>query len=136
MRAKDFLTEQAMDEIHDLLDVARYSLPYTYKINDLKNQDFYEIYRFGTAIAAVRGEQAEENPGNKNLNPYKPEFRAESTWGENQVVSGFDPKLKDVVKKALGKVNKSGITEVSTPGSEEMDDTNKQSILKQFAGFK
>lgn len=135
MRAKEFLTEQHMDEVHDLLDVARYSLPYTYKLDDLKNQDFYEIYRFGTAIAAVRGDQADDNPLNKNLNPFKPEFHAESTWGEHQVVSGFDPKLKDVVKKALNKVNKSGITVVSTPGSDEMDDTYKGSPIKAFKGY-
>jgi hypothetical protein len=129
MRAKDFLTEQKMDEVHDLLDVARYSLPYTYKLNDLKNQDFYEIYRFGVAVAAVRGENGEQ------LNPYKPEFKAESSWGENQVVSSFDPDLKNVVKKALSKVNKAGITSVSTPGSDEMADTNKGSVLKPFKGY-
>lgn len=135
MRAKEFLTEQSMDEVHDLLDVARYSLPYTYKINDLKNQDFYEIYRFGVALAAVRGEQVSDNPLNDNLNPYKPDFHAESSWGENQVVSGFDPNLKNVVKKAMAKVNKKGITTVSTPGSEEMGDTNTQSLLKGFKGY-
>jgi len=129
MRAKEFLTEQSMDEVHDLLDVARYSLPYTYKINDLKNQDFYEIYRFGVAIAAVRGEEGDQ------LNPHKPEFRAESSWGENQVVSSFDPDLKNVIKQALSKVNKSGISTVSTPGSEEMYDTNKGSVLKPFKGY-
>jgi len=124
-----------MDEVHDLLDVARYSLPYTYKINDLKNQDFYEIYRFGVAIAAVRGEQADENSLNKGLDPYKPEFRAQSSWGENQVVSGFDPNLKNVIKKAMNKVNKKGITTVSTPGSDEMGDVNKKSLLKGFKGY-
>lgn len=129
MRAKEFLTEQSMDEVHDLLDVARYSLPYTYKLSNLKNQDFYEIYRFGVALAAVRGEEGEQ------INPYKPEFHAESSWGENQVVSSFDPNLKSVVKKALKKVNKSGMTEVSTPGSEEMGDTNTQSLLKGFKGY-
>lgn len=135
MRAKDFLTEQNMDEVHDLLDVARYSLPYTYKLTDLRNQDFYELYRFGVAIADVRGEQADENPQNKDLNPYKPNFRAESSWGENQIVSGYDPKLKDVIKKALTKVKKSGIKVVSTPGSDEMGDTQKNSTLKAFKGY-
>lgn len=118
-----------MDEVHDLLDVARYSLPYTYKLNDLTNQDFYEIYRFGVAVAAVRGENGEQ------LNPYKPEFRAESSWGENQVVSSFDPNLKNVLNKALSKINKAGITSVSTPGSNEMADTNKGSVLKPFKGY-
>jgi hypothetical protein len=135
MRIKEFLTEQQMDEVHDLMDVARLSLPNTYKLDQLKNNDFYPIYRFGVAIADVRGHQADDNPANKGLNPYKPDFRAESSWGENQVVSGYDPNLKDVVKKALSKVGKSGITVVSTPGSDEMGDTYKGSPIKAFKGY-
>lgn len=136
MRAKDFLTEQQMDEVHDLMDVARLSLPNTFKLDQLKNNDFYPIYRFGVAIADVRGHQADDNPQNKNINPYKTKFNAESSWGENQIVSGFDPKLKDVVKQALQKVGKPGVTVVSTPGSDEMLDTDKGSILKPFKGYK
>jgi hypothetical protein len=129
MRAKEFLTEQKMDDVHDLLDVAKFSLPNTFKMNNLQNQDFYEIYRFGVALAAVRGEKGEQ------LNPYKPEFRAESSWGENLVISSFDPDLKDTIQKAAKKVNKSGITVISTPGSDEMSDTNKGSVLKPFKGY-
>lgn len=136
MRLKEFLTEQQMDSIHDLMDVARLSLPNTYKLDQLRNNDFYPIYRFGVAIADVRGQQADENPGNKGLDPYKPEFNAESSWGENQVVSGYDPKLKDVVKKALQKLGKPGITTVSTPGSDEMGDTSTVSPIKAFKGYK
>ena len=136
MRLKEFLTEQQMDQVHDLMDVARLSLPNTYKLDQLQNNDFYPIYRFGVAIADVRGHQADENPANKGINPYKPEFHAESAWGEHQVVSGYDPHLKDVVKKALSKINKPGITTISTPGSDEMEDTNNQSLMKPFKGYK
>jgi len=130
MRLKHFLTEQELGDVHDLLDVAKFSLPYTYKMTNLQNQDFYQIYRFGVALAAVRGENGEQ------VNPYKPEFHAESSWGENLVVSSFDPDLKSVLSKAASKVNKSGIKSVSTPGSEEMSDTNKGSPLKPFKGYK
>ena len=136
MRAKEFITEQRMDQIHDLMDVVSLSLPDTYKLDQLKNNDFYPIYRFGVAIADVRGHQADENPGNKGLNPYKPAFHASSEWGENQIVSGFDPTLKDVIEKALNKIHKPGITLVSTLGSTEMGDTNKQSLVKPFNGYK
>lgn len=136
MRLKEFLTEQQMDHIHDLMDVARLSLPNTYKLDQLRNNDFYPIYRFGVAIADIRGHQADDNPANKGINPYKPEFNAESSWGENQIVSGYDPKLKDVVKKALQKLGKPGITTVSTPGSDEMGDTYKGSPIKAFKGYK
>lgn len=132
MRLKEFLTEQQLDDIHDALDIARYSLPYTYKLNNLKNQDFYEIYRFGLAIAAVRGESGDDGV----MNGHRPSFEAESQWGENQVVSGFDPNLGKVVDQALKKVNKSGKKVVSTPGSDEMEDTNSSSPLKPFKGYK
>ena len=131
MRAKEFLTEQQLSDVHDGLDIAKYSLPYTYKLTNLKNQDFYEIYRFGVAIAAVRGESGKDDV----QNGYKPEFDAESQWGENQVVSSFDPNLKSVVQQALKKVNKSGIKNVSTPGSDEMEDTQVKSILQAFRGY-
>jgi hypothetical protein len=135
MRAKEFITEQKMSEVHDLLDVAKLSLPYSYRLNKLMNSDFYQIYRFGVALADVKGEKADENPLNKGINPYKPEFRAQSAWGENVVVSGFDPSLGQTVAKAAAKVSKAGQTEVSTPGSDEMGDTNKNSVLKPFKGY-
>lgn len=131
MRAKEFLTEQQLSDVHDGLDIAKYSLPYTYKLTNLQNQDFYEIYRFGVAIAAVRGESGKDDV----QNGYKPKFDAESQWGENQVVSSFDPNLKSVVQQALKKVNKSGIKNVSTPGSDEMEDTQVKSILQAFRGY-
>jgi hypothetical protein len=131
MRAKEFLTEQQLRDVHDALDIANKSLPYTYKLTDLQNQDFYEIYRFGVALAAVRGESGNDDV----MNNYKPSFEAESLWGENQIVSGFDPNLKNVVKDALKKVKKSGIKSVSTPGSDEMDDTNRSSPIKAFRGY-
>lgn len=135
MRAKEFLTEQQLSQVHDALDVARLSLPNTFRLDSLQNQDFYPIYRFGVAIADVRREEADKNPQNKDIDPFDGKFRAASTWGENQIVSGFDPELKDVVKKALAKVNKSGITDVSTPGSDEMPDTSTISPVKAFRGY-
>lgn len=132
MRLKEFLTEQQLDDIHDALDIARLALPYTYKMNQLKNNDFYPLYRFGVAIAAVRGETGDDGV----MNDYRPEFHAESEWGENQVVSGFDPDLGKVVDKALRKIGKPGKKVVSTPGSEEMQDTNLSSPLKPFKGYK
>lgn len=130
MRAKEFINEQKLTTVHDGLEVAAKALPYTYAIPELKNQDFYELYRFGVAIADVRGEQ-----GNDNVNNYKPEFRSETEWGENQIVSSFDPNVGNVIDKALKKVNKSGKKAVSTPGSEEMDDTSTVSPIKPFKGL-
>lgn len=131
MRLKEFLTETQLKDVHDALDIVDLSLPYTYKLTNLPNNDFYPIYRFGVALAAVRGESTKDE-----VNSFKPSFRGETLWGENQIVSSFDPDISKVIDKALNKINKSGKKIVSTAGSEEMYDTNKQSLLKSFRGYK
>lgn len=131
MRAREFISEQKLSDVHDGLDVADRALPNTFIIPSLKNQDFYDLYRFGIAIAAVRGEQ-----GTDNINTYKPEFEAESSWGEHQVVSSFDPNVGEVIDKALAKVNKHGKKAVSTASSDEMNDTEYISPIKPFKGYR
>lgn len=132
MRAKEFITEQKLSAVHDALEIASKSLPHTYIIPELMNQDFYEIYRFGVAIADVRGDSQKFD----SINNKKPNFRAESDWGEHQIVSSFDPDIGAVIDKALAKIDKHGKKEVSTPESDEMDDTLKQSPMKPFKGYK
>lgn len=133
MRAREFITEQKLDQVHDGLEVASKALPNTFVIPELKNNDFYDLYRFGVAIAAVRGEQGHSDGV---MDGYEPQFRAESLWGEQQVVSSFDPDVGQVIDKALAKVGKRGKKSVSTPGSDEMDDTSTGSPLKPFKGYK
>lgn len=129
MRAYEFITESVTDGLH----VAAYALPDTYIIPELKNQDFYELYRFGLAIADVRGEGDEDGV----QNGYRHKFEAESDWGEHQVVTSFDPNIGSVIDQALKKVHKKGKKLVSTPGgSEELPNTGKQSTLKPFKGYK
>lgn len=132
MRAKEFISEGKLEDAHDYLEVAATSLPNTYIIPELSNSDFYELYRFGIAVAAVRGESGEDDI----QNGFKPEFRAQSSWGEHQVVSSFDPSVGKVIDKALKKINKSGKKLVSTPGSDEMTDTTRVSPMKPFKGYK
>lgn len=133
MRAREFITEQKLDQVHDGLEVASKSLPNTYIIPELKNNDFYDLYRFGVAIAAVRGEQGYSDGV---MNGAEPKFKPESSWGEHQVVSSFDPNVGNVIDKALAKVGKRGKKAVSTPGSDEMDDTEYKSPIKPFKGYK
>ena len=133
MRAKEFIIETTLSKVHDGLDLATMSLPNTYIIPELKNNDFYDLYRFGVAIAAVRGEGGNDNVQNK----FKPDFRAESSWGEHQVVSSeFDKELGNTIDQALKKVGKSGKKMVSAPNSDEMDDTLTQSPIRGFKGYK
>ena len=133
MRAREFITEQRLDQVHDGLEVASKSLPGTYVITDLKNSDFYDLYRFGIAIAAVRGEQG-QNDG--VMDGHEPEFRAESAWGEHQVITSFDPNVGKLIDRALSKVGKRGKKLASTPSSDEMDDTSDKSPIKAFKGYK
>lgn len=129
MRAYEFITES----ITNGLNVAAYALPDTYVLPELQNQDFYEIYRFGLAIADVRGEGDDDGV----QNGYRHKFEAESTWGEHQVVTSYDPNIGKVIDKALKKVNKKGKKLVSTSGgSEELPKTGTQSTLKPFKGYK
>lgn len=130
MRAREFIIEQRLNQVHDGLDVASKSLPNTYIIPELKNQDFYDLYRFGVAFADVRGNEIDDG-----VNNFKPNFEAESRWGENQIVTSFDPNIGKVIDKALAKVHKHGKKAVSTPTSDEMDDTLTKSILQPFKGF-
>lgn len=133
MRAREFITEQRLDQVHDGLEVASKALPNTYVIPELKNNDFYDLYRFGVAIAAVRGEQGRSDGV---MDGHEPKFRATSAWGEQQVVSSFDPNVGKVIDQALSKVGKRGKKLVSTPGSDEMDDTSIKSPINPFKGYK
>lgn len=132
MRAKEFLTEQELADVHDGLDVAFMSLPYTYVIPEISNSNFYDLYRFGVAVAAVRGEMGSED---KVQDKNRPKFRPESKWGKHPTVSSFDPNVGKVIDKALSKVNKHGKQSVSSPGSEEMKDTYTGSPIKPFKGY-
>lgn len=128
MRAHEFITESVTDG----LNVASYALPNTYVIPELKNNDFYELYRFGLAIADVRGDHNEDAVQNE----FRHKFQPESTWGEQQIVTSWDPDIGQVIDKALKKIDKSGKKLVSTSGSDEIPSTGTQSTLKPFKGYK
>jgi N-acyl-D-aspartate/D-glutamate deacylase len=135
MRAYEFITESFdPDDRENGLTLARRPLPYTYVIPELKNQDFYEIYRFGLALAAVRGEGGQED-GVQNLK-YQEPFEAESAWGEHEVVTSFDPNIGKVIDSALKKIHKKGKKLVSTPTSQEPTDVYYTSPVKPFKGYK
>jgi len=129
MRAHEFITES---EDVSGLSLAKYSLPNTYVIPELQNQDFYEIYRFGLAIADVRGSKNTDNVQNQ----HRRDFEAESEWGEHQILTSYDPGLGELVDAALKKVNKTQKKLASTVNSEELPNTTKTSPIKPFKGYK
>lgn len=129
MRAHEFITESSTDG----LSIAAYALPNAYVIPELKNNDFYELYRFGLAIADVRGTGGQDDGVQ---NQFKHDFKAESEWGEQQIVVSFDNSIGNVIDQALVKVGKRGKKCISTPNSDEIPNTGTDSVLKPFKGYK
>lgn len=133
MRAYEFITESIIDKENGL-ELARKPLPATYIIPELTNQDFYEIYRFGLAVASVRGENGQDD-GVQNKK-YMDKYEAKSTWGEHEVISSFDPDISSVLDKALAKVDLHGKKLVSTKKSQEQPGVMHTSPVKPFKGYK
>ena len=134
MRATEFLTEQELSKVHDALDIAALALPYTYMMPEINNSNFYDIYRFGVALAAVRGESNDDDGVHQNKQQ-TPNFRPETKWGPNLIVSSFDPDVGDLIDKALKKVQKHGKISVSSKCIHEMKDTNNTYPVKSFKGY-
>lgn len=143
MRAWEFLVETKngildpadkgrLDLVHDGLDVVSYALPSTYIIPELQNNDFYDLYRFGIALAAVRGEDGQHDGVQHHR---KPHFEAESAWGEHQIVSSYEPDLSEFIDKALAKVGLHDKQLVSTTTSDEFPDTTHVSPIQPFKGY-
>lgn len=128
MRAHEFITESVTDG----LNIAAHTLPSTYVMTDLKNNDFYELYRFGLAIADVRGTSGTDDV----TNGFKHDFNAESIWGEHQVVTSWDPDIDQVLNQALKKVHKKGKKKIGSATSDEIPSTSKGSPIKPFKGYK
>jgi hypothetical protein len=131
MRITEFLTEQQLSDIDNALEMVSLSLPSTYVIPELQNQDFYRQYRFGIAVAAVRGEEGKDSV----FQTRKPKFQKETIWGENQIVSSYEPNIEKVVRKALAKIGVKNKKSVSSKHSHEMIDINKGSPVKAFKGY-
>ena len=128
MRAKEFITEQ---RVALSVDIAR-ALPGTYTIPGLPNNDFYNQYRFGVAIAGARGqmERAQDS-----IPPYN--FEKETPWGENMIVSSYmDDNIANDIDYAMKEVGVSGKRLISTMKSEEATDVVKSSPVKAFKGYK
>lgn len=129
MRAKEFIVEQT----GSILPEVQRTLPAAWVIDQLKNNDFYMQYRFGVALAGAKGKEQREKDG-------VPPYARETTWGENEVVvsyAGADA-LQGYLDDALKELNipTSAAKLVTTKKSEEPVDTEKNSPLKGFKGYK
>lgn len=130
MRAREFVAEGKEARLQDAVSKA---LPATYSIPALQNQDPYLQYRFGVALAQTKGHLGGEQPGEDARHGMTPR----SAWGENQVITSFDPNIGDWIDAALKEVGLSPSDKklISTPASEETSDTDKVSPIKPFKGY-
>lgn len=130
MRAREFITESGLTR--SILSDVQKTLPSSYVIPELQNNDFYKQYRFGVALAGAKG--AEQRKQDKI-----PEYSTETPWGENEVVIAYagDEMEEKFINDALKEVGlgAKSAKRISTPKSQEPGYVTKDSILKPFKGF-
>lgn len=126
MRAREFITEQATlpPEYAD-------PMRYTYVLPGLSAADPYKNYRFGVAIARARSDAQPDT-----VNPDRPEWSAETAFGENGVVAGFNSNVDPIIDAALKMTNTPGGKRlVSTPASDEPNFVDRTSPIRPFQGY-
>ena len=128
MRAREFIVEQ-----RELPDELAAPMRYTYVIPGLSASDPYNNYRFGVAMARARSDAGTDE---HNIDPHKPEWHAETAFGEHGVVVGMNSGIADVIDKALAMTRTPGGKElVSTPTSTEPKLVDTVSPVKAFKGY-
>jgi hypothetical protein len=132
MRAREFIREQ-----RELPDESSGPMRYTYVLPGLSASDPYGNYRMGVAMARARSDYAAELSGeNEGIDPYKPEWSAETAFGEHGVVVGSSKHIADVIDRALAMTKTPGGKRlVSSAGSDEPKLVNNQSPVKGFKGY-
>lgn len=127
MRAREFVTEEK-----NLPPESKDPLRYTYVLPGLGSANPYQTYRMGVAIARARSEYRKDN-----VNPFMPEWSAETAFGKHAVVSGMNAGIGQIIDVALAMTNTPGGKRlVSTPDSAEPDFVITQSPIKAFNGYK
>jgi len=126
MRASEFITEQK-----NLPPESKDPMRDTYILPGLSAADPYKSYRFGVAMARARSEYRKDD-----VNPFMPEWSAETAFGEHAIVAGFNNGVAEIIDAALAMTDTpGGKSPVSTPDSDEPDFVEKQSPVKPFAGY-
>lgn len=126
MRAREFIREQA-----ELPPETKEPLKNTFVLPGLKSSDPYKNYRFGVAIARARSDASPDD-----VNTFRPEWSAETPFGENAVIVGFSNNVDPIIDAAL-KMTKTpgGKRLVSTAQSEEPAFVDKISPITPFKGY-
>jgi hypothetical protein len=126
MRAREFIREQ-----RELPPETREPLKNTFVLPGLSASDPYKNYRFGVAMARARSDTATDN-----VNNLRPEWTAETAFGEHAVIVGFNNNVDPVIDAALKMTKTPGGKQlVSTAASEEPAFVDTTSPVKAFKGY-
>lgn len=127
MRAREFIREQ-----RELPDETKDPMRYTYILPGLSAADPYKSYRMGVALARARSEYRKDD-----VNPFMPEWTAETAFGEHAVVAGFNAGVGQIIDAALAMTDTPGGKKlVSTPESDEPNFVDTASPIKPFKGYR
>lgn len=132
MRAREFICEQKK-----LPPETSEPMRYTYVLPGISAADPYRNYRMGVALARARSDYASQlNPQNDGIDPYMPEWSAETAFGEHGVVAGMSEHIAPIIDHALKMTNTPGGKKlVSTGPSEEPSFVASKSPIKPFKGY-
>ena len=132
MRAREFVTEQ-----RNLPPEAADPMRQTYVLPGLSASDPYKNYRMGVAMARARSDYAQSlNAANAHIDPYMPEWSAETAFGEHAVVVGMTSGIAPVIDAALKMTRTPGGKRlVSAADSQEPQFVQTQSPIKGFQGY-
>jgi hypothetical protein len=126
MRAREFIAEQ-----RELPPETKEPLRYTYTLPGLSSSDPYKTYRMGVAFARARSDSVKDD-----VNPFMPEWSAETTFGEHAVVAGMNASIAQVIDQALAMTKTPGGKQlISTPDSDEPAFVVTQSPVRPFKGY-
>jgi len=132
MRAREFVTEQRA-----LPPEASGPMRHTYVLPGLSASDPYKNYRMSVALARARSDYARAlNPANANIDPYIPEWSAETAFGEHAVVVGTTAGIAPVIDAALKMTRTPGGKQlVGDDESREPDFVVTKSPIQAFRGY-
>jgi hypothetical protein len=126
MRAREFIREQ-----RELPPEIREPLKNTFVLPGLSASDPYRNYRFGVAMARARSDTATDT-----VNDFRPEWTAETAFGEHAVIVGFNNNVDPVIDAALTMTKTPGGKKlISTAASEEPVFVDVVSPVRAFQGY-
>lgn len=126
MRAREFIAEQS-----ELPSETKDPMRDTYILPGLSAADPYRSYRFGVAMARARSEYRKDD-----VNPFMPEWSAQTAFGEHAIVAGFNSGVAKIIDAALAMTDTpGGKSMVSTPDSDEPEFVEKFSPVRAFKGY-